>query len=80
MARLKLKPPSSSQTECQKAFVKKMTQRLQNSYQSGLDMQCNLANNRVERLSNTSQKVLHNTDWHVFICFWITYLIILWLL
>jgi hypothetical protein len=80
MARLKLKPPSSSQTECQKAFVSNLTQRLQNAYLNGLDMQSNIADDRIDRLSNKNQNVKPNIDWYVFICFWITYLLILWLL
>jgi hypothetical protein len=78
MARLKLKPPSSDQTECQKAFVRKLTIRLQKAYLNGLDMQCELSANRVERLSKKIKP--YKKDWNVFICFWILYIIFLWLL
>lgn len=77
MTRLKLKPPNE---ERQKAFISDLRKKLKRSEQSRRKLNERMLSDRLDFLSDTDRRIVKDNSVKTFICFWMVYFIILWLL
>ena len=77
MTRLKLKSPNK---ERQKAFISNLCEQLKESEQSRHRLDDMMMSNWLDFITDPNRRIVKDNSVKTFICFWMVYFIILWLL
>ena len=75
-SKLKLKPPDP---EKQKAFINNLHDTLQKSRIKRIELDTYLNSRWIRFISDPNRKIKKDNSVKIFICFWVIYFIILWL-
>ena len=77
MTSLKLKPPNK---ERQKAFISDLREKLKRSEQNRRKLDKMMLSNWLDFITDPNRRIVKDNSVKTFICFWVVYFIILWLL